>query len=197
MRMTQRNREGIGCVGSQWSGNTQQTFHHQLYLVLLRGTGSDDGKFHLARRVFIHSRANRECGAQCSTSGLPELQSAVGIAAHEDPLDRNFIGTKLARHLIDPGKDLLQARSQRLSPGLDRPADDVRHLRAVGLDDCVPRSQRTGVQPQDAHFRGQRDLASIGRQLGNALRTPQSAQIILRCRIPKECAGMIRQSPSL
>ena len=125
MRMAQAIASASAASSAEWTGNVEQAFDHQLHLVFLRTAGSDDRQLYFPRCVLEYPRAHGERGAQGRPACLAELERTVGVAMHEDALDRHLIGPKLTRQLVDASENFLQALGKRLAFGTDRAAHDV------------------------------------------------------------------------
>ena len=113
--MAQGDADRIGGVGAELPVELQQGQHHQLHLLLLRPTLSDDRQLDLARRIFEDRRVRAERRAKGRASGLTELERAVGVAVHEHALDRDF-GRPVLAHQFDTPSKICRNRGGNASP---------------------------------------------------------------------------------
>jgi hypothetical protein len=86
-----RRRERIGGIRRDRSFEFQDILHHQLHLRLLCTARPDHGQFNLSRGVLENFGLGIRRSANRRAARLTELQRAIGIAIHENPLDRDFL----------------------------------------------------------------------------------------------------------
>jgi len=176
MSVAQGNRQRIRRIGADRAVELEEPLDHHLDLLFLGAAAADHCLLDLAGGVFEDARTQREGGAQRGTPGLPELERAIGISVHEDPLNRDLLGAELAGQTIHTAEDLLQSLGQRVPSRTNDATGEVAGSAIARFNDRVTSRQRAGVQAEDAYPRRQcRDLA-IGGQRREARRTLESTQ---------------------
>ena len=104
--MAQCETDRVGGIGPEFTLQFQEGRHHELNLFLLRATLPDDRQLHFARRVFAHGCNDRKDAADGRSPRLPQLQCAVGVAVHENALDRDLLRAVLPHEFLDAVEDL-------------------------------------------------------------------------------------------
>jgi hypothetical protein len=150
IRVAQGKTDRVGSVRSQLALQLEHRSNHQLHLLLLRSTLTYDREFDLPRCVLEHLGAHRKDRADRSSPCLAELQGAVGVAMHEDPLDGNFARFVLPHEFEHALEDLPQARRKIRATRADRTARHVTDVALPPVDDAEARVLRAGVDAEDA-----------------------------------------------
>ncbi len=147
--MADGHRECIGRIGRQPHVDLQQLLDHVGDLVLLRTTHSHDCELDRARRVLVHAERLRH-GRECRTTGLAQLERAVGVLGHEYAFDGNFLWRMLRDQLRDSRMDQAQPVGQRSARGGDAALRDDAQSAGFAVDDAEAGAQASRIETEDA-----------------------------------------------
>ena len=143
--MRQRNRQRVGGIRLDSALEIEQHFHHVLNLLLVRMSTPHDSLFYLCGAIFSNLEMCGGPGTDGRASGLPQLDGAGWIAADKDLLDGHLVGVMLGDDLPELFENRLEANRQIFPGQAQAAAGYVRALAAFGIDQCVARNARTGV----------------------------------------------------
>lgn len=87
MRMTDRDRQGIGGVGLRCLAQIEQDFHHVLNLCLRGVAAADQRLLDLIGAIFLQRQRLHAAGHDCNASCLAQLDRRIGILVHENTFD--------------------------------------------------------------------------------------------------------------
>ena len=108
MRMGDRDRERVGCIGRFRLGLGQQNLEHHQDLILVGMAGADHGLFHLIGSIFRHRNPEHRRRQHRDAPGLAEFQGGDAILVDEGLLHRGFRRLEIAQH----GGEALMDRQQ-------------------------------------------------------------------------------------
>src|SRR5580692_3329339 len=108
--VTHRGSESIRRIGSDRTVEPQNTAHHELHLSLLGAAGSDHRQLDLAGRVFEYLGVRIRRAADRRAARLAELERAIDVAVHENPLDGDLLRPVLADDAAHAAEDLPEPR---------------------------------------------------------------------------------------
>ena len=80
MRVANRHRQRVGCVGAFERGVWQQALHHHTDLILVRAAGPDDRHFDGFGRILGDADAQQGRGEQSDATGIAQFQRGAAIA---------------------------------------------------------------------------------------------------------------------
>lgn len=136
MRVTQCHRQRIGGIFLWTTREIEQHADHVLHLFLGGIALAYHGLFDLARGIFRHGHVERDPGANCRTTRLPQLQCRVGIAMQENALNREHIGGVLRNDITKLAENCAQALPPVITGDTNTATSDIATTRGIMIDDA-------------------------------------------------------------
>ncbi len=149
--MAHGGRERIGRIGGNGTVEPQQVPHHELHLGFLGIARTDDGQFYLARRIFEDIGMALRRAADRRAARLTQFERAVGVAVHEDALDRDFLGLEFGDDRLHAPENFAEARGEIALRRPDHAARDVTQLGTLRIEHAIARALRPRIDPQHPH----------------------------------------------